>query len=118
MFHHLRGAHTHAVAETVFSFRGATKCFSTFSETFFCATNVAFAHKRGSNVAETFYVMVAELLSHPKRQFYLSFITKIPGDTLLTKMAAELPSIEQIFTETGRLVPLKYVHLIISSYKV
>ena len=36
-----------------------------------------------------------------------SFITKIPGDTLLTKMAAELPSTEQIFTETSRLVPLR-----------
>ena len=35
-----------------------------------------------------------------------SFITKIPGDTLLTKMAAELPSTEQIFTETSGLVPL------------
>ena len=34
------------------------------------------------------------------------FITKIPGDTLLTKMPAELPSTEQIFTETSRLVPL------------
>ena len=60
--------------------------------------------------------MVAEFLSHPKRQFYPSennrphftFITKIPGDTLLTKMAAELPSTEQIFSETSRLVPLIY----------
>ena len=31
---------------------------------------------------------------------------KIPGDTLLSKMSAELPSTEQIFTETSRLVPL------------
>ena len=30
---------------------------------------------------------------------------KIPGDTLLTKMSAELASTEQIFTETSRLVP-------------
>ena len=37
---------------------------------------------------------------------HLSFITKIPGDTLLTKMPAELPSAEQIFTETSHLVPL------------
>ena len=59
--------------------------------------------------------MVAGLLSRPKRQFYslennignhFSFITKIPGDTFLTKMLAELPSTEQIFTETSRLVPL------------
>ena len=61
--------------------------------------------------------MVADLLSHPKRQFYpppppkiigihLSFITKIPGDTLLTKMPAELPSSEQIFTESSQLAPL------------
>ena len=45
--------------------------------------------------------MVAGLLSHPKRQFYPSenfiFITKIPGDTLLTKIPAELPSTEKIF---------------------
>ena len=61
--------------------------------------------------------MVAELLSHPKRQFHppelpkiigihFCFTTKIPGDTLLTKIPAELPSAEQIFTETSRLVPL------------
>ena len=59
--------------------------------------------------------MVAELLSHPKRQFpilpkiigiHFLFTTRIPGDTLLTKMPAELPSTEQIFTETSRLVPL------------
>ena len=50
----------------------------------------------------------------PKRRSLLSFIftchftfiTKIPGGTLLTKMSAELPSTEQIFTETSRLVPL------------
>ena len=29
----------------------------------------------------------------------------MPGDTFLTKMPAELPSTEQIFTETSRLVP-------------
>ena len=57
--------------------------------------------------------MVAELSSHPKRQFFPSekpltftLIAKIPGGTLLTKMSAELPSTEQIFTETSRLVPL------------
>ena len=58
--------------------------------------------------------MVAGLLWHPKRQLYpqkiigiqFTFITKIAGDTLLTKMPAELPSSEQIFTETSRLVPL------------
>ena len=59
--------------------------------------------------------MVAVLLSHPKRKFYPSenwtgihfnVITKIPGGTLLAKMPAELPSTEQIFTETSRLVPL------------
>ena len=33
---------------------------------------------------------------------------KIPGGTLLTKMSAELPSTEQIFTETNRLVPLVF----------
>ena len=59
--------------------------------------------------------MVAELLSHPKRQFHLSFqkiigihfpfTTNISGDTLQTKMPAELLSTEQIFTETSRLVP-------------
>ena len=37
---------------------------------------------------------------------HLSFITKIPGDNLLTKMPAELSSAEQIFTETSHLVPL------------
>ena len=37
---------------------------------------------------------------------HFTFITKIPGDTLLTKMSAELPSTEQIFAETSRLVPL------------
>ena len=58
--------------------------------------------------------MVAGLLSHPKRQFHPSqndryhftFIMKIPVDNLLTKMPAELPSTEQIFTETSRLVLL------------
>ena len=30
----------------------------------------------------------------------------LSGGTLLTKMSAELPSAEQIFTETSRLVPL------------
>ena len=62
--------------------------------------------------------MVAGLFSHPKRQFFppkiigihFTFITKIPGDTLLTKMSAELPSTEQIFTETSRLVPLSKFH--------
>ena len=61
--------------------------------------------------------MVADLLSHPNRQFFASkiigihftFITKIPGDTLLTNMSAELPSTEQIFNETSRLVPLSFV---------
>ena len=59
--------------------------------------------------------MVAELLSTAKWQFHIrennrlhfSFTTKIPSDILLTKMSAELPSTEQIFTETSRLVPLK-----------
>ena len=60
--------------------------------------------------------MVAGLLSHPKRHsfilpkiigIHLRFITKLLGDTLLTKMPAELPSTEQIYTETSRLVPLK-----------
>ena len=58
--------------------------------------------------------MVAELLSRPKWQFYPSeiigihftFITKIPGETLLTKAPAELPSTEEIFTETSHSVPL------------
>ena len=43
--------------------------------------------------------------------FHFTFITRIAGDTLLTKMPAELPSTEQIFTETCRLVPL-LVHLV------
>ena len=34
------------------------------------------------------------------------YITKIPGDILRTKTPAELPSTEQIFIETSRLVPL------------
>ena len=59
--------------------------------------------------------MVAELLSHPNSSFvppkiigiHFSFITKIPGDTLVTKMAAELPSTEQIFLETSRFVLLE-----------
>ena len=38
---------------------------------------------------------------------HFTFVTKIPGDTLLKKMAAELPSTEQIFSETTRLAPLK-----------
>ena len=54
--------------------------------------------------------MVAELLSHLNGSFTLpkilgihfSFTTKIPGDTLLSKMPAELPSTEQILTETSR----------------
>ena len=58
--------------------------------------------------------MVAELLSQLKRQFYPSennrhsfyLYYENPGHTLLTKIAAELPSIEHIFTETSRLVPL------------
>ena len=37
---------------------------------------------------------------------HFTFITKIPGGTLLTKMPAESPTTEQIFTETNRLVPL------------
>ena len=37
---------------------------------------------------------------------HCTFITKIPDDNLLMKMPAELPSTEQIFTETIRLVPL------------
>ena len=36
----------------------------------------------------------------------LHFTTRISGDSSLTKMSAELPSTEQIFTETSRLVPL------------
>ena len=59
--------------------------------------------------------VVGELLSCQNGSFVLpkiigihfSFITKIPGDTLLTKTPAELPSTEQIFTETSCLVPLK-----------
>ena len=59
--------------------------------------------------------MIAELLSTAKWQFHtpennglhFSFTqTKIPGNILLTKMPVELPSTEQIFTETSRLVPL------------
>ena len=38
---------------------------------------------------------------------HFTFVTKIPGDTLLKKMAAELPSTEQIFSETSSLAPLK-----------
>ena len=57
---------------------------------------------------------MAELLSHPKRQFdtpkiigiYFTFITKILGDNVLTNVSAALPSAEQIFTKTSRLVPL------------
>ena len=61
--------------------------------------------------------MVARFFLHPKRQFfpsenkrhsfYLKFITKIPGDTLLTN-SAELPFTEQIFIETSCLVPLVF----------
>ena len=62
--------------------------------------------------------MVAGLLSHLKRQFILpkiigihfSFITKIPGDTLLMKMPAEFPSTEHLFTKTSRLVALLVEH--------
>ena len=58
--------------------------------------------------------MIAGLLSRPKRHFtvskitgiYFPFITKIPGATLLRKRPAKLPSTEQIFAETTRLVPL------------
>ena len=58
--------------------------------------------------------MVAGLLSHPNGSFippkligiHFTFITRIAGDILLTKMPAELLSTEQIFTETSRLVPL------------
>ena len=62
--------------------------------------------------------MVAGLLSHPQNGSFIlpkiigvhfTFITRIPGDTLLTKMPAELPSTEEIFTETSRLVPLSKV---------
>ena len=38
---------------------------------------------------------------------HFTFVTKIPGDILLKKMAAELPSTQQIFSETSRLVLLK-----------
>ena len=38
---------------------------------------------------------------------HFAFVTKIPGDILLKKMAAELPSTQQIFSETSRLVLLK-----------
>ena len=63
--------------------------------------------------------MVAEPLSHPKRQFYppennlykFYLITKITGGTVLTKMPAELPSTEQIFTETSRLVLLEFTNI-------
>ena len=41
---------------------------------------------------------------------HFTVIMKIPGGTLLPKMSAELPSTEQIFTETSRLVTLKYEH--------
>ena len=37
---------------------------------------------------------------------HFTLITKIPSETLLTKILAELLSIEEIFTETSRLVPL------------
>ena len=37
-----------------------------------------------------------------------AFITKIPGEILPTKTPAELPSTEQIFTETSRLVTLTF----------
>ena len=37
---------------------------------------------------------------------HFTLITKIPGDILLMKMPAELPSTEQIFAESSRLVPL------------
>ena len=58
--------------------------------------------------------MVAGLLSFPKRHIFPSktiginftLFAKIPGDTLPTKMPAELPSNETIFTETSRLVRL------------
>ena len=59
--------------------------------------------------------MVAGLLSHPKWKFYPSennrhsfylYYENSRRDTLLTKMAAELPSTEQIFSETSRLVTL------------
>ena len=36
----------------------------------------------------------------PRIGIHFVFITKIQGDTLVTKMPAELSSIEQIFTET------------------
>ena len=50
--------------------------------------------------------MVAGLLLHLQLQFYPSennrhsfylYLTKIPGENVLTKMPAELPSTEQIF---------------------
>ena len=37
---------------------------------------------------------------------HFTCITKIPDDILPKKMVAELPSSEQIFSETSRLVPL------------
>ena len=40
-------------------------------------------------------------------RIHFTFIRKISGDSLLTKMPAELPSTEHIFTKTSRLVPLK-----------
>ena len=40
---------------------------------------------------------------------HFTFITKIPGGTLLTKMPTELPSTEQIFVETNHLVPLSKI---------
>ena len=39
-------------------------------------------------------------------RIHFTVITQIPGDTLLKKMPAELPSTKQIFTETSPLVPL------------
>ena len=58
--------------------------------------------------------MIDVQLSHPERQFYpfennrhpFYLYYEILGDTLLTKMQAELPSTEQIFTETSHLLPL------------
>ena len=37
---------------------------------------------------------------------HFTFITKILGETLLTKFPVELPSTEHISIETSRLVPL------------
>ena len=39
---------------------------------------------------------------------HFSYITKIPGDTLLTKMLSELSSTEQTLFHTSRLVPLEF----------